>query len=87
MSSQEGRQSPPPETQSGPQLKDAPAQGQGIADASGKKEAMADQVAVCRVCDGWFSYQLLFVRLNLSKILTMNLRTSHRTLRDLWTIR
>lgn len=38
MSSTEGRQSPPPEQQSGAQLKDAPANGQGTDDASKKEE-------------------------------------------------
>ncbi|KAI1085076.1 hypothetical protein F5B20DRAFT_575542 [Whalleya microplaca] len=44
MSSNEGRQSPAPETQSGAQLKDTPASGQGIANAPNKKENMQDQL-------------------------------------------
>ena len=38
MSSQEGRQSPPPERQTGAQLNDAPAHGQGTDDAGNKQE-------------------------------------------------
>ncbi|KAI1766912.1 hypothetical protein GGR53DRAFT_463862 [Hypoxylon sp. FL1150] len=42
--SNEGRQSPPPESQSGPQLKDAPGSGQGTDDASNKEQTMKDQL-------------------------------------------
>lgn len=38
MSSTEGRQSPPPEQQSGAQLKSVPGQGQGTDDASNKEQ-------------------------------------------------
>ncbi|TLD28249.1 hypothetical protein PspLS_03880 [Pyricularia sp. CBS 133598] len=38
MSSQEGRQSPPPESQTGPQLKDAPGSGQGLQDTPQDKD-------------------------------------------------
>ncbi|KAI1651104.1 hypothetical protein F4815DRAFT_454991 [Daldinia loculata] len=41
----EGRQSPPPETQSGRQLKETPASGQGIDEAPNKKESMQDQLS------------------------------------------
>ncbi|KAI1099201.1 hypothetical protein F4804DRAFT_91670 [Jackrogersella minutella] len=46
MSSQsnEGRESPPPESQSGAQLKDTPASGQGTDDAPNKKESLQDQL-------------------------------------------
>ncbi|KAI0169189.1 hypothetical protein GGR52DRAFT_554039 [Hypoxylon sp. FL1284] len=43
--SNEGRQSPPPERQTGAQLKDAPASGQGTDEAPNKKETMQDQVS------------------------------------------
>ncbi|KAI0139116.1 hypothetical protein F4776DRAFT_618161 [Hypoxylon sp. NC0597] len=43
-SSNEGRQSPPPERQTGAQLTDAPASGQGTDEAPNKKEAMQDQL-------------------------------------------
>ncbi|KAI0839715.1 hypothetical protein F5Y06DRAFT_13059 [Hypoxylon sp. FL0890] len=43
-SSNEGRQSPPPERQTGAQLKDAPASGQGTDEAPNKKESMQDQL-------------------------------------------
>lgn len=46
MSSNEGRQSPPPETQTGPQLKDAPAQGQGVDKADNKSEDNKSQLEV-----------------------------------------
>ncbi|KAH9998204.1 hypothetical protein F4779DRAFT_605906 [Xylariaceae sp. FL0662B] len=42
----EGRQSPPPERQTGAQLNDAPASGQGTDEAPNKKEAMQDQLQV-----------------------------------------
>ncbi|KAI4862752.1 hypothetical protein F4820DRAFT_400361 [Hypoxylon rubiginosum] len=42
--SNEGRQSPPPESQSGAQLKDTPGSGQGTDDAPNKKEKMQDQL-------------------------------------------
>ncbi|KAI1073709.1 hypothetical protein F5B20DRAFT_566085 [Whalleya microplaca] len=42
----EGRQSPPPERQTGAQLNDAPASGHGTDDAPNKKEAMEDQLKV-----------------------------------------
>lgn len=38
MSSNEGRQSPPPEQQSGAQLNSAPGDGQGTDDASNKEQ-------------------------------------------------
>lgn len=38
MSSREGGQSPPPETQSGAQVNDAPAGGQGVDSSKGKSE-------------------------------------------------
>ncbi|KAI5866059.1 hypothetical protein GGS23DRAFT_594212 [Durotheca rogersii] len=40
----EGRQSPPPERQSGPQLKDVPASGQGTDEAPNKKEKLQNQL-------------------------------------------
>lgn len=46
MSSAEGRQSPPPESQSGAQLKDTPAQGQGTDDASNKQETNKSSIEV-----------------------------------------
>ena len=51
MSSQEGRQSPPPESQSGAQLKDTPASGLGTdqVNTGEKKGAMNDQLSVRRV--------------------------------------
>lgn len=39
MSSQEGRQSPPPESQSGAQLKDTPADGQGTDTFDNKQDS------------------------------------------------
>ncbi|KAI1387550.1 uncharacterized protein F4822DRAFT_406909 [Hypoxylon trugodes] len=42
--SNEGRQSPPPERQTGAQLQDAPASGQGTDEAPNKKESMEDQL-------------------------------------------
>ncbi|KAI1380449.1 hypothetical protein F4677DRAFT_406916 [Hypoxylon crocopeplum] len=42
--SNEGRQSPPPERQTGAQLQDAPASGQGTDEAPNKKETMEDQL-------------------------------------------
>ncbi|KAI1341076.1 hypothetical protein F5Y15DRAFT_376854 [Xylariaceae sp. FL0016] len=43
--SNEGRQSPPPETQTGAQIHDTPASGQGTTDVDpNKKETMGDQV-------------------------------------------
>ncbi|KAI0477429.1 hypothetical protein GGR56DRAFT_408302 [Xylariaceae sp. FL0804] len=42
--SNEGRQSPPPETQSGAQLHDTPASGQGTDNASNKNETNQDQL-------------------------------------------
>lgn len=44
--SNEGRQSPPPERQTGPQLKDTPGSGQGTDEAPNKKEALQDQLKV-----------------------------------------
>lgn len=48
MSSQEGRQSPPPESQSGAQLKDTPASGLGTdkVNTGEKKDDMNDQLSV-----------------------------------------
>lgn len=48
MSSKEGRQSPPPESQSGAQLKDTPASGQGTdqVNTGDKKGDMNDQLSV-----------------------------------------
>ncbi|KAH9890208.1 hypothetical protein F4778DRAFT_752971 [Xylariomycetidae sp. FL2044] len=43
-SGNEGRQSPPPETQTGAQLKETPASGQGVNAAENKKDANADQL-------------------------------------------
>lgn len=40
----EGAESPPPETQSGRQLKDTPASGQGTDDASNKGKVNDDQI-------------------------------------------
>ncbi|KAI1458797.1 hypothetical protein F4805DRAFT_423642 [Annulohypoxylon moriforme] len=42
--SNEGRQSPPPESQTGPQLKDTPASGQGTDEAPNKQESLQDQL-------------------------------------------
>ncbi|KAI1399990.1 hypothetical protein F4819DRAFT_462983 [Hypoxylon fuscum] len=42
--SNEGRQSPPPERQTGAQLTDAPASGHGTDEAPNKKESMQDQL-------------------------------------------
>ncbi|CAJ2505750.1 Uu.00g131440.m01.CDS01 [Anthostomella pinea] len=42
--SNEGRQSPDPSTQSGAQLHDTPASGQGTDKAPNKKEGMEDQL-------------------------------------------
>ncbi|OTB09452.1 hypothetical protein M426DRAFT_316003 [Hypoxylon sp. CI-4A] len=42
--SNEGRQSPPPERQTGRQLNEAPASGQGTDEAPNKKEALEDQL-------------------------------------------
>ena len=47
MSSTEGRQSPPPEHQTGAQLKDAPASGQGTDEAPNKQSKLQDQLKVC----------------------------------------
>ncbi|KAK8066509.1 hypothetical protein PG997_013256 [Apiospora hydei] len=46
MSGQEGRQSPPPEAQSGRQQQDAPGSGQGAdqVDSGNKKNEMNDQL-------------------------------------------
>lgn len=50
MSSREsGGQSPPPETQSGAQLKDTPGDGQGTDTFDKKPEANADQLKVRKV--------------------------------------
>ena len=46
MSSNEGRQSPPPEQQSGAQLKSAPAHGQGIDDATNKEQTNTSALEV-----------------------------------------
>lgn len=46
MSSNEGRQSPPPESQSGPQLKETPANGQGTDTFDKKPESNKDQLEV-----------------------------------------
>lgn len=47
MSSQEGRQSPPPESQTGPQLKDTPGSGQGLQDTpQDKDKSNKDQLEV-----------------------------------------
>ncbi|KAI0113133.1 hypothetical protein F4814DRAFT_420651 [Daldinia grandis] len=43
--SNEGRQSPPPESQTGRQLQEAPASGQGTDEAPNKKETMQDQLS------------------------------------------
>ncbi|KAI0144383.1 hypothetical protein GGR57DRAFT_482392 [Xylariaceae sp. FL1272] len=43
-SQNEGRQSPPPEAQSGKQLHDAPASGQGTDSADNKDQTNADQL-------------------------------------------
>jgi hypothetical protein len=61
MSSKEGRQSPPPEQQSGAQLKDAPASGQGTDEAPNKKQTLEDQLkvrsnSISRVADGTDHY-------------------------------
>ncbi|KAI2610052.1 uncharacterized protein GGS25DRAFT_487235 [Hypoxylon fragiforme] len=44
VSRNEGGESPSPERQSGAQLKDTPASGQGTDDAPNKKEAMQEQL-------------------------------------------
>ncbi|RDW66503.1 hypothetical protein BP6252_10138 [Coleophoma cylindrospora] len=44
MSSQEGRQSPPPETQSGKQLQDPPSDGHGVNDSTSNKETSKAQL-------------------------------------------
>lgn len=46
MSREGGAESPPPESQSGPQLKDTPGSGQGTDKAPNKKEHMQDQLEV-----------------------------------------
>lgn len=46
MSSTEGRQSPPPESQTGAQLQDAPGQGQGTDNAQHKDETNKSQLDV-----------------------------------------
>lgn len=46
MSSTEGRQSPPPESQTGPQLKEAPAQGQGTDKFENKPDENKSQLEV-----------------------------------------
>ncbi|KAI1880850.1 hypothetical protein JX265_001090 [Neoarthrinium moseri] len=45
-SSNQGRQSPPPEQQSGPQLKDTPGSGKGVEDVNSgdKKQEQQDQL-------------------------------------------
>ncbi|KAI5918202.1 hypothetical protein F4810DRAFT_693413 [Camillea tinctor] len=43
-SGNEGRQSPPPESQTGAQLHEVPASGKGTDEAPNKKEAMEDQL-------------------------------------------
>ncbi|KAK7935618.1 hypothetical protein PG985_001113 [Apiospora marii] len=47
MSAQQGRQSPPPETQSGRQQQDAPGSGKGTdqVDSGAKKNEMNDQLS------------------------------------------
>ena len=40
----EGRQSPPPESQSGRQMNDVPGSGQGVDDASNKESTNSDQL-------------------------------------------
>ena len=47
MSSQEGRQSPPPERQTGAQLNDAPAGGQGTDNADNKDQTNQSGLDVC----------------------------------------
>lgn len=42
----EGRESPPPETQTGAQLKDAPAHGQGTDSAENKEQANKEALQV-----------------------------------------
>ncbi|KAI1095531.1 hypothetical protein F5B19DRAFT_439881 [Rostrohypoxylon terebratum] len=42
--SNQGRQSPPPERQTGPQLKDTPASGQGTDETPNKRESLQDQL-------------------------------------------
>lgn len=42
----EGRQSPPPERQTGAQLKDTPGDGQGIDNAQNKEKTNDEQVKV-----------------------------------------
>ncbi|TPX15453.1 uncharacterized protein E0L32_004433 [Thyridium curvatum] len=44
MSSQEGRQSPPPERQTGAQQQDVPGSGKGTDDASNKSEVNKSQL-------------------------------------------
>lgn len=46
MSSSEGRQSPPPESQTGSQLQDAPADGQGVDNAQNKGDTNKAQLEV-----------------------------------------
>ncbi len=46
MSSQEGGQSPPPERQTGPQLKATPGSGQGVDDAKNKDQTMKSELEV-----------------------------------------
>ena len=46
MSSTEGRQSPPPEGQTGAQLKDVPASGHGTDEAPDKQNKLQDQLKV-----------------------------------------
>lgn len=53
MSSTEGRQSPPPEQQSGAQLKSAPGHGQGIDDATNKEQTNSSAL------DVWLSGQAI----------------------------
>lgn len=47
MSSQEGRQSPPPERQTGAQLNTAPGGGQGTDDAGNKDKTNQEGLEVC----------------------------------------
>lgn len=47
-SKNEGRQSPPPQQQSGAQMHDAPASGQGTDKADNKEQTNQDQLKVSR---------------------------------------
>ncbi|KAK5635386.1 hypothetical protein RRF57_011098 [Xylaria bambusicola] len=85
-SKNEGRQSPPPQQQSGAQLHDAPASGQGTDNANNKDQTNQDQLKVRNCVPITFCITQTIVNRNEGQLLTpASYRTSHQTPQAPWT--